>query len=507
MGRASEIAGEANRQDPFYLEKALTDLCADCYADPLGFVLQAYDWPIKGEPGPDTWQAETLQYFGREIKARAFDGVHAVLPIRKAVSSGHGAGKSAMFGWIVNFLMSTRRDCQGSVTANTADQLEYKTWAAIREWTAACVTAGWFEINASIMYRKTRRATWFCVPLPNNEDKADAFQGQHAKTSTSFYLVDEGSGIGTKIPQVIEGGLSDGEPWVLVAGNMVRNTGWFYETVFGKLRHRWHPSVIDTRTTRIANKALIAQWCEDYGEDSDFFRVRVRGLAPRASELTYIDRERVNLARVRVQPHLQADPLIAGFDVSGGGSAWNVIRFRRGLNGRARPPIRIPGGADPDRSKRIALCAELLDDRRPDYQLAMMFVDAAFGAPIVQALLMMGYTNIVEINFGSESPDQHQANMRAYMYAQTKEWLLLGSIPDDDTLCDQLIVPGYHVNRSGQLVIEAKQDIVERGERSPDDADALALTFARKVAIRRPTPGPATFGPKTPIGRGSWMGA
>jgi hypothetical protein len=45
-------------------------------------------------------------------------------------------------------------------------------------------------------------------------------------------------------------------------------------------------------------------------------------------------------------PVLHDEPLIAGIDVSGGGAAWNVIRFRRGLDGRSLPPIRIPGKRD-----------------------------------------------------------------------------------------------------------------------------------------------------------------
>ena len=42
--------------------------------------------------------------------------------------------------------------------------------------------------------------------------------------------------------------------------------------------------------------------------------------------------------------------------------------------------------------------------------------------------------------------------------------------------------PGYHSNRSNKLVLESEQDMAKRGEASPDDADALALTFAQQVA-------------------------
>ena len=59
---------------------------ANYYGDPLGFVAFAYPW---GEPGalrdatgPDTWQREFLEELGAEIRARAFDGVHTVAPIR-----------------------------------------------------------------------------------------------------------------------------------------------------------------------------------------------------------------------------------------------------------------------------------------------------------------------------------------------------------------------------------------------------------------------------------------
>ena len=42
--------------------------------------------------------------------------------------------------------------------------------------------------------------------------------------------------------------------------------------------------------------------------------------------------------------------------------------------------------------------------------------------------------------------------------------------------------PGYHINRSDLLVLESKTDMQKRGQASPDDGDALALTFARPVA-------------------------
>lgn len=91
-------------------EKILYEELARCYDDPLRFVLWAFPWgetpetslvklksPWKErypncEYGPDRWACEFLDDLGAEVKARGFDGTHAVDPIRMAVSSGHGIG-------------------------------------------------------------------------------------------------------------------------------------------------------------------------------------------------------------------------------------------------------------------------------------------------------------------------------------------------------------------------------------------------------------------------------
>jgi len=161
-----------------------------------------------------------------------------------------------------------------------------------------------------------------------------------------------------------------------------------------------------------SNKAQIAEWISDYGIDSDFVRVRVLGLPPAASELQFIDFSRVQEARKRTVETLPDEPLIAGFDVSGGGAAWNVIRFRRGLDGRSIPPIRIPGEKGRDRSVLIGVAAEVLRESTAEKKVAALFVDSAFGAPIVERLRTLGFDNVHEVSFGGRSPDYHDANWR-----------------------------------------------------------------------------------------------
>ncbi len=465
------------------------------YDDPLGFVMFAYPWGEAGgalehETGPDDNQKEFLRSLGAEVRKRRFDGMAPVMPIKMSESSGHGTGKSAMGAWIADWILSTRPHSIGTVTAGTYVQLENRTWAAIRHWTKLCITAHWFDIQARGIYHKQFPEDWKVLAQTCKEENRQSFAGQHAARSTSWYLFDEASEVPDGIFHTAYGGLTDGEPMMIVWGQMVRNTGEFYRITFGDLAARWNTRRVDSRSSRFTNTELIAQWEKDYGVDSDYYKVRVLGFPPSASELQYIDKARVDAARKRKQVALPDGPLIAGFDVSGGGRAWNVIRFRRELDGNPSDlkPIRIPGEHDPDRSQRVGICAELLRDQRPGRKLAAMFVDAAFGAAIVARLRALGFQNVFEVNFGAASPDPHFLNMRAYMYGKCKEWLLLGGLPDDDTLCSQLCLPGYHINNSGKLVIESKADIQARGEASPDDADAFCLTWAQSVAIRKPKP-------------------
>ena len=64
-----------------------------------------------------------------------------------------------------------------------------------------------------------------------------------------------------------------------------------------QFKHRWETSQIDSRTVPGTNKEEIAQWLADFGEDSDFFRVKVRGEFPRAGSAQFIASDIVAAAR------------------------------------------------------------------------------------------------------------------------------------------------------------------------------------------------------------------
>jgi hypothetical protein len=72
------------------------------------------------------------------------------------------------------------------------------------------------------------------------------------------------------------------------------------------------------------------------------------------------------------------------------------------------------------------------------------------------------------------------------MYADVRDWLGGGAIDRDPELFRDLTSPEYDFfgKAKDALMLESKESMKSRGLHSPDDGDALALTFAVKVARR-----------------------
>lgn len=471
------------------------------YDDPLGFVLYAYDWDndpalqvVKltdpwnlvygAEYGPDAWACEFLDEIGQGVRDRGFDGSKAVQALRMATSSGHGIGKSAITAWLVNWIMSTRPHCKGVVTANTAEQLASKTWAEIAKWTKRCITGHWFDVTtgkgAMRIVHKQHPESWRCDAQTCREENSESFAGLHAASSTPFYIFDEASAVPDAIWEVAEGGMTDGEPMWFVFGNPTRNTGRFFEC-FNRSRHRWSTRQIDSRSVQITNKGQIDEWVDDYGEDSDFVRVRVRGVFPRASSLQFIPRDLVDFAMRReadgVTSH-KGRTAAVGVDVARFGGDQSVIRTRIGRDA-TMPPLRF---RELDTMQLASRVAAHIDYLRSLGLRVIVFVDGGgVGGGVVDRLRQMGY-DVIEVQFGAKADDPRKyANKRAEMWGRTKEWLAVGCLAHDEALATDLTSVEYSFRADDTILLEPKEAMKKRGLASPDDADALCLTFAHPV--------------------------
>lgn len=483
------------------LDRQIAEDLAGFYADPLGFVLYAFPWDTDktlqlvrlSEPwasrfgcefGPDAWACELLDEVGREVAARNFDGVHAVAPIQFAVSSGHGIGKSAMAAWITLWIMSTRPHSKGVVTANTGEQLASKTWAGVSAWLSRSINKHWFTITtgkgAMRLVHNESPDTWRVDAQTSREENSESFAGLHAASSTPWYLFDEASAIPAKIWEVSEGGKTDGEPMHFAFGNPTRNTGAFAEC-FGKQRHRWITRQIDSRTVAITNKALLADWVADFGEQSDFVKVRVRGVFPSASSLQFIGRDLVDgaMAREVVTERFIDRTAAVGVDVARFGGDQSVIRARIGRDAASIPVKRYRGL---DTMQTAARVVEFVGSLRLLGLRSVVFVDGGgVGGGVVDRLRQLNL-DVIEVQFGGKADDPRKwANKRAEMWGKLRDWLPIGSLLKDEALATDLTGVEYGFRPDDTILLESKESMLKRGLASPDDGDALALTFAHPV--------------------------
>lgn len=106
-----------------------------------------------------------------------------------------------------------------------------------------------------------------------------------------------------------------------------------------------------------------------------------------------------------------------------------------------------------------------------------IFVDeGGLGAGVVDRMRQMGRAPIA-VNFGTRSAVAKYANTRARLWGEMAEWLKRGAIPNDLQLKTDLSAPTFKFDQMHRIVLESKSDMKKRGLKSPDAADALALTF------------------------------
>lgn len=460
---------------------ALYEAIGGFHDDPLGFVLWAFPWGEAGtrladEPGPDTWQEDVLRAMGEDIAAGIDADEALATAIKIAVASGHGIGKTALVAWIILWFVSCRPFGQTVVTANTKTQLTTKTWRELAKWHRLAVHGSLFEWTATQFKHRRFPDSWFASAVPWSEHASEAFAGTHE--THVLILFDEASLIADVIWEVTEGAMTTPGALWLAFGNPTRNTGRFAEC-FGRQKHRWRTFQIDSRSARKANKAQIAQWVEDYGEDSDFVRVRVRGVFPRAGSMQFISLEDVTKSMNRKAVAYEAGAKVMGVDIARHGDDQSCITRRQGMKVWPQRRLRIA-----DLMQLASVIAEEIEEFDPQ----AVFVDVTgIGWGVFDRLRQLGYGDIlIPVQVGeAATQDKLYYNKRSEVWSKMRDAIREGMcLPDDRELEADLIAPEYGFDSRERVQLERKEDTKERGSASPDGADSLAITFATPIMPR-----------------------
>lgn len=192
--------------------------------------------------------------------------------------------------------------------------------------------------------------------------------------------------------------------------------------------------------------------------------------------LISIDIVRAAASRTYAERDYAFAPVVLGVDVARFGSDSSVIFRRQGLV--AFDPIIIRQFDSMALADRVA---REIETHHPD----AVFIDAGGGQGVIDRLRQLGYS-VVEVPFGGQANRADlYANRRMEMWSEMRDWLRAGgAIPANTTLQADLSAPTYGFQPSGKKILEAKDKLKERIGRSPDLADALALTFASPVRAK-----------------------
>jgi hypothetical protein len=498
--RVAEVIDDGEEHDaPAQL--TMLDQLSEFAMDPLGFVRWAFPW---GEPGTELenkriedWQEDQLNRIGAALRAGGDLGA----VIEEDVASGHGIGKSAEVSWLILWAISTHVDTKGVVTANTETQLRTKTWAELSKWYNLFLAKELFTLTATALYiagDAVREKSWRVDQIPWSKEKSEAFAGLHNEGKRILVIFDEASAIDDSIWETTRGALTDANTQIIWCrfGNPTRTSGEFFRNCTTPKEARGNIirnfRRVDSRDVSFTNKAQIQAWVDEYGEDSDFVRVRVRGMFPRAGYSNFIAPELAMNARKRIiDPRMyESYPKIMAIDPARFGDDMSVVTLRQGL--KVLWQVSFSGFDGVDLAGRVHELA-----RKEKGGVSCIAYDAiGNGADLDSALRRLpGLTvPLIAVMWGQPAKDQKQYfNQRSECWGTMRDWLENGQIPNDDELATQLSSLDYGYDAKFRIQLQSKKDMKKNGGKSPDKADSLALTFVpelidRKVVVAKARP-------------------
>ena len=428
--------------------------------DPVLFVRAMFDVE------PQRWEADALGALA----------THDRISIR----SGHGVGKTALLSWAILWWLLTHYPVKAACTANTASQLQHVLWPEIAKW--ARRLPQFFADQLLIKSDKIELVGGvesFAVARTSRKEQPEALQGFHSPNM--LFVVDEASGVPDIVFEVAQGAMSTAGAKTLMVGNPTRASGFFYDS-FHKSASMWvnyKVSCVDAETT--VDKKFIEEMQQQYGVDSNVYRVRVLGEFPQEDDDVVIPLHLVESAQERDVEPINSN-VVWGLDVARFGDDRTALCKRRS-NAVIQP---IKTWRNKDLMQICGLIVAEYENAEFKDRPTEICVDAiGLGAGVVDRLRELDFGPIINGINVAESPaiKDKYAKQRDELWFAARDWLELRQckLPKDNDLLAELTDVRYSYLSSGKLKIESKNETKKRGRPSPDVADAFVLTFASRA--------------------------
>jgi phage terminase large subunit len=363
------------------------------------------------------------------------------------------------------------------VTSRDFKQIADQVWPALRQHIR--LFPGWraLEGDKRIETRMGGRLRAFTTDDPGRAE------GVHqAPGAPLLYVVDEAKSIDPEILRAIDRCSYNVLLYISSPGYM---QGPLYEA-FTSNRAQWHCFKAGLADCKHISQAKIDDINNTYGVDAPFTRSALHGEFMTTEEgiSHLISLEEIEAWR-NSQIGLKHGDTVVGCDFACGGDC-NVILKRVG--NQMHPPIiwRDKNSAAAIGKFNLELHRMGYDDTKHDH--FHVFGDyGGPGRPMVDTLRESGI-DIIPVNFGAPATEPGFKNMGTQMWFTAIRMIKSGLIvcppqhqPGSQQLFAQLSSRRMKVHSGGQIWMETKPEMRDRGLPSPDIADAFALAFGCAV--------------------------
>lgn len=424
---------------------------------------------------PDAWQADVLEALSSDDPKKR----------RISMQACAGPGKTAVEAWCALWFLSTKGEKgehpKGAAVAVTSDNLKDNLWPELAKWQSRSpFLLGAFQWTKERMFAKQHPETWFLSARSWSKNAEPEEQGRTLSGLHSRYvlaIVDESGDIPISVLKAGEQALSNCK-WgkIIQAGNPTSMTGMLYDAAT-TLRDQWHIVRI-TGDPEDPNRSprIDIDWARDqikkWGREDPWVMAYILGKFPPASWNQLLGPEEVQEAmRRKVRPSdYEYSQKRIGVDVARFGDDRTILFPRQGLV--AFQPVELRGARGNDVAARLAIA-------KSRWGSELEFIDdtGGYGASVIDAALLSGLAPMA-INFSSKAIDPRYFNKRSEMWFSLQSWIKRGgALPNRPGLIKELTAPTYTF-KNGKFHLEEKDQIKARLKFSPDEADALALTFA-----------------------------
>lgn len=438
--------------------------------------------------------------------------LRAVQEGRQAITvrSGQGPGKSTCTGIVAFYRLLQANKAKVILTAPTMKQCKDVWLAELRKTRerADPLIQGLFEIT------KTR------VVVAGDHDwgvelvtatRPENAQGYHDPNMT--VIVEEASGVSRDIMEQFEGTLSNPNSLLLLIGNPNTRDCYFFDTfyVYGSRWAKYAWNAEETPASAWFDPARNERLAEQFGKDSDVYRVRVLGEFPHTDPNCVISAEQFNrsapigpegikrmLRLAKVGEGVEAKYARQfGLDFARFGGDENVIVRRQGNSV-------VQWGfwphTDPNDIIDIAFDWQARVGWR-DKQVQYVADAGGMGQGVMHNFHSHG-KRLFEFHTQAAAFDSQKYGNR-----MTEAWFCLRDqirgvdqgmgcyLPPDVLMQRQLTTRQYYMDRKGRIVLETKDDYMKRQGESPDRADALVMAYypleigKARIARRDPSAG------------------